>query len=121
MKYFDFSFTYEDNKKRYKSLCMEFHPDKPTGDANKFIEMKNEWEEYQKHYQNPPKKSKLNIKVNPVSTSAQDLHDLFDKVEKECVDEEQKELLKKARKTVDNPTFENLVDLAFSFYKKKKR
>ncbi len=48
MKYFDVNNSFEDNNKQYKKLCKLLHPDMPTGNSGRFIEMKTEWDEYNK-------------------------------------------------------------------------
>ena len=48
MNYFDITIPFEDNAKRYKTLCKQLHPDMPTGNEQAFIDMKAEWDEYNK-------------------------------------------------------------------------
>lgn len=41
--------SYEKVKSIYREKCMECHPDKPTGSAEKFHELQNAWKEFEKY------------------------------------------------------------------------
>ncbi len=55
MKFFDYNFSYEVNKVKYKLFAKKLHPD-CGGTADQFNELKNEWEFYQNTYKNYQKK-----------------------------------------------------------------
>lgn len=54
MKYFSYDKTYQENRKKYLSLCNIHHPDKPTGNQEIMKEINSEWELYKETHADEP-------------------------------------------------------------------
>lgn len=50
LKYFSLEDSYEENKKMYRILANQYHPDKPTGNDDMMKEINAEWEKIGKYF-----------------------------------------------------------------------
>lgn len=70
--YFDENDTFESNKKIWKELCSQYHPDRPGGDAVIMKQINSEWAELKRYYES-----------NAINEESDDLVDLFAKSHEE--------------------------------------
>lgn len=50
LKYFSLEDSYEENKKLYRILANQYHPDKPTGNEDMMKEINMEWEKVNEYF-----------------------------------------------------------------------
>lgn len=70
--YFDPIDSFEDNKELYRTLCKQYHPDKPTGDVEIMKRINSEWEKITELNEEPK------YILEPLGGVANDLRNLFD-------------------------------------------